>query len=491
MKRLEYVVGELTQMAKLGSALGVLGWDKEVNLPAGAHHFRGEVSAMLAGELHKRVTDRRFVDSLKELASPENLKKLSADEQVVVKETWRDVERAIKLPVKFVEDFTLMTNDAFSAWVDARKSAEFQKFQPYLKKVVEFCRKEAELLGYEESPYDALLDGYEPAMTVKKLQALFEPLSGELSQLVTAAAAKKPLKLPKKTYDLDKQKAFNRAIAEAFGYDFNRGRLDESPHPFTTGFHPTDVRITTRYDKDDFWISLGATIHETGHALYEQGLPEKFFATPLGSSVSLGVHESQSRIWENFVGRGRPFVSYFYPKLTKTFGKLPYSQEQLYNWLNRVEPSLIRVEADEVTYNLHVILRFEIEKQLIEGDLTVEELPHIWNQKMDDYLGVQVPNDSQGVLQDVHWSHGSFGYFPTYSLGNLYSAQLYSAITKDLPSIETDFADGNFRPFLEWLRDNIHRHGRRYQPEELIERASKEPLSSAYLLDHLASKVQS
>jgi carboxypeptidase Taq len=489
MKQMKYVLAELQYVAKIGSALGVLGWDNEVNLPPAGHNYRGEVSSLLAGEVHKRFTAPKFVGALEQLAAPDNHKKLNSDQQIIVRETWHDVQRAVKLPVEFVQEFALVTNHAFAAWVEARTKSDFKIFQPHLEKVVQLCQKEAELLGYEDSPYDALLDEYEPFMTSARLDELLPPLAKDLSGLIKQAASQPKTRLPKMKYDIQKQKDFNHLIAAALGYDFDRGRIDTSPHPFTTGFHPTDVRITTHYEEDNFWRALGATIHETGHALYEQGLPEKYYATPLGSSVSLGVHESQSRIWENFVGRSRSFSHFLYPKMTKTFGKLPYDAEKLYKSLNNVEPSLIRIEADEVTYNLHIVLRYEIEKGLMEGDLKVGDLPAVWNQKMNDYLGVKVPRDADGVLQDVHWSHGSLGYFPTYTLGNLYSAQLYRAIDEAIPNLEDKFASGDFRPFLEWLREHIHRHGQRYTAEELIKRASGAELDSKYLIEHLREKT--
>jgi carboxypeptidase Taq len=281
----------------------------------------------------------------------------------------------------------------------------------------------------------------------------------------------------------------NHRIAKDLGYDLEAGRIDISPHPFTTTFHTTDVRITTRYDENDFWVSLGSTIHEVGHALYDQGLPEAWFGTPLGEAVSLGIHESQSRSWENMVGRSRSFVSYLYPLLQKYFPALSYGEEELYVWLNRVSPNLIRVESDEVTYNLHIVLRYELEKALIEGELQVADLPAAWNEKVEKYLGLKVPDDALGVLQDVHWSHGAFGYFPTYTLGNLYAAQLFETYKKAHPRYENDFRNGKFSSYLDWLRKNVHSQGRRYKPLELVKRITGEDLNSEYLIKHLSLKV--
>ncbi|MDO8591536.1 MAG: carboxypeptidase M32 [bacterium] len=490
MKKIQDLRDQLLTVAKLGSALAVLGWDQEVNLPSKGLSIRGEINSMLAADIHRRVTSPEFVMLVKSLAAPKIFKTLSGDEQVIVRETWRDVQRAQKLPVKFVEEFAKLSTDAFAAWAAARQKSDFLIFKPYLKKVVKMSRQEAEYIGYKDSPYDALLDGFEPGMTSKRLDELFVPLAKELSSLIIQAKNNNLPELPKFKYEISAQQNLNEIVAGDLGYDLEAGRIDESPHPFTINFHPTDVRITTRYDENDFWVSLGSVIHEVGHALYEQGLPTEEFGTPLGSSVSLGVHESQSRIWENFVGRSRAFVDYLYPLMQKHFGKLPYKPEELHLWLNRVQPSLIRVESDEVTYNLHIMVRYELEKAMIENRLEVDDLPQAWSKKMEEYLGVKVPNDAKGVLQDIHWSHGTLGYFPTYSLGNLYAAQLFSKISQDIPNLQKKFADGDFKPFLKWLRQNIHQYGRRYQPEELIQLATGEPLNTKYLWDHLRERLE-
>lgn len=492
MKKIDTLRERLLVIARLGSAAALLGWDQEVNLPSKGQAYRGEVEAQLAGELHKLSTDTAFVGLIKELNTPAVMKQLSSDEQVIVRETWCDVEKAIMLPTAFVQEFTKLSSQAFGAWAEARQKSDFSIFKPFLEKVVAMSRQQAEYLGYKESPYDALLDQYEPGLTSKKIDGLFTPLAKELSVLVKQAARKEQPVLPKAFYDKTEQEKLSHEVAAALGYDLNAGRIDISPHPFTVDFHPTDVRITTRYSEDNFWESLGSTIHETGHALYQQGLPVKEFGTPLCEPVSLGIHESQSRIWENFVGKSQAFADYLYPILERYFGKktINYSAQELHAWLNRVQPSFIRVESDEVTYNLHIVLRFEIEKELMEGILKVNDVPAAWNQKMKDYLGLTVTDDAQGCLQDIHWSHGTLGYFPTYTLGNLYAAQLYHKISHDIPGLEKEFAKANFTPFLAWLRKEIHIHGRRFQPEELLERATGEPLNPNYLIEHLKAKVR-
>lgn len=483
---------ELVEMAKYGSAMAVLGWDQEVNLPKKAHQFRGEVNALLAADLHRRFTSDKFVNLVKKLREPAVYESLSVDQQVVVRETWKDLEKSIKIPAELVEQMAKTTTEAFAAWAEAREKSDFKLFQPYLQKVLDLCKKQAELLGYKESPYDALLDDYEPGLTASKLQSVFTPLAAELTKLIEQVKDRPQATLPKAEYSIEVQKKLNQEIARTLGYDLGAGRIDISPHPFTTGFHATDVRITTRYKEDDFWYSLGSTIHETGHALYEQGLPAREFGTPLGEAVSLGIHESQSRIWENFVGRSAQFAHYLNGVLAKYFPDNPeFGDGQLHKYLNNVCPSLIRVDADETTYNLHIIVRFELERDLMEGRLQVADLPQAWNAKIKQYLGVEVSDDAHGVLQDVHWSHGTIGYFPTYSLGNIYSAQLFNKAIQDIPGLLEGFSEGEFKPFLDWLRQNIHKEGSRYQPEELIKKVTGEGLNSKYLIDYLKAKANS
>lgn len=485
MNSVDDLLSELRLIAKYGSAIAVLDWDQEVNLPKKAASYRGEVAALLNTDLHKRLTSDNLFELTKSLAQ----QNLNTDDQVIVRETKRDLEISRKLPVDFVEAMSLLTSKAFAAWVEARSKKDFRLFEPVLDEMVEMKKREADYLGYEASPYDALLDEFEPGMTVKKVDAIFGPLASSLAELI-AKAPTRPASLPTANYLRYKQEQLNEEVAKCLGYDMEAGRIDVSPHPFTTSFHPTDVRVTTRYDEADFWVSLGSVIHEVGHGLYEQGLPAEHWGDPLGEAVSLGVHESQSRSWENFVGRSREFATYLYPLLKKYFGEeIKYTEEELYRWLNRVSPNLIRVESDEVTYNMHIVLRYELEKALIEGSLKVSDLPAAWNEKVKKYLGLEVPSDDLGVLQDVHWSHGSIGYFPTYTLGNVYAAQLFKTAEKELPQMKAGFSNGDFKLYLQWLRENIHSQGRRYQPDELIKKVTGETPNPAYLLEHLRSKL--
>jgi carboxypeptidase Taq len=492
MKDIQKLRNELVILSKYGSALGVLNWDQEVNLPKKAHQFRGEINALLSADLHRRFTSDEFVGLVKKLHEPKNFEKLNKDEQIIVRETWRDVEKSLKIPTEMVEEMARLSTEAFAAWADAREKSDFKLYQPYLEKIVALNQKQAGLLGYKESPYDALLDDFEPGLKASTIESVFTPLAKELAQIVKQNKNQKAPSLPKAKYPVDIQVKMNHELAADLGYDLQAGRIDVSPHPFTTGFHPTDVRITTRYQEDDFYYAAGCTIHETGHALYEQGLNAKEFGTPLGESVSLGIHESQSRMWENFVGRSPEFVHYLNKLVQKYFPKNPKIEDAtIYKYLNRIEPSLIRVEADETTYNLHIVLRFEIEKGLIEGSIKVADLPEIWNAKMKQYLGVKVPDDAHGVLQDVHWSHGTIGYFPTYTLGNIYAAQLFNKAKSEIPNMEAGFLRGDFAPLLKWLRKNIHQEGSRYYPEELVNKVTGEGLNSKYLIDYLKVKHSS
>lgn len=491
MDKMERLKSQLKIMARYGAALGLLGWDEEVNMPPKAQAYRGEVNAQLATDLHKKFTSKEFVRLVKELHEPSNYEKLSEDDKINVRETWRDLEKATKVPSEFVEEMAKLTSQAFSVWVEARKQSDFKLYQPVLEKIVGMKKKEVELVGYKDSPYDALLDDYEPGLTAKKVEELFTPLSKSLAALIGQIKGRPMPRLPEGNYPIPIQKQLNEEIARMLGYDLAAGRLDESAHPFTTGFGPRDVRITTRYDEKDFWGGIGSTIHETGHALYEQGLPEEHFGTPVGETVSLGIHESQSRLWENLVGRSREFSTTLNTLLVKYFGEsaIKFSPEELYLWLNRIQPGFIRVEADEVTYNLHIVLRFEIEKALMEGEIKVADLPAIWNEKMKKYLGVDVPDDAQGVLQDVHWSHGLIGYFPTYCLGNIYAAQLFNKAEADIPDLKKKFEKGEFDDLLKWLRKNIHQAGGHYHAQELIKKVTGEGLNSAHLIKHLEDRV--
>ena len=382
-------------------------------------------------------------------------------------------------------------------WAEARAASDFKRFAPWLAKLVALLRKQADCYGYAAGgePWDALADLYEPGCTAAYVAGVFDPLRPRLQKLVADLAASK--RGPSNAFNdffvpIERQEALSRFVAERIGFDFNRGRLDRSTHPFCGGTHCNDVRMTTRYNERCVNDALGSTMHESGHAIYEQGLPFARIGTPLGESVSLGIHESQSRMWENQVGRSRAFWAWLAPQLPAVIGteSSGFSLDELYGAANIVEPGFIRVEADEATYNLHVMVRFQIERAVIKGDLEVEGIPSVWNRLYKELLGLDVPDDRRGCLQDIHWSMGAMGYFPTYTLGNLYASQLFEAACAEMPGLVDGFARGEFTPLREWLNRNIHAHGRRYSPSELVQRVTGKPLSAEPLMRHLEGKLR-
>jgi carboxypeptidase Taq len=484
---------KLVDLAQLKSAIALVNWDKDVCMPSKGSGPRAAMLSYLAGDLHDKVLSQEFRGLLAEAKAAADANELPPDQRAIVREVWRDVSREEKLPLEFVKELTQVTSEAYHVWMDARQKKDFAIFAPYLTKIVALKRREAELVGFKESPYDALLDTFEPYATTREIAVALGDLKNFLAPFLVKiknSKVKPPREAIAGDFDVEAQKAFCAMAAKQVGYDFDAGRLDVSAHPFSTSFHPLDSRITTRYCRSEFLQSISGVIHETGHALYEQGLPVAQFGTPLGEAVSLGIHESQSRMWENLVGKGRPFWTYFYPLLQKEFpAQLRNAPlDTFYRAMNTVEPSFIRVEADEVTYNLHIVMRFEIERALIEGDIAVGDLPRIWNSKMKELLLLDVPDDSLGVLQDVHWSFGGIGYFPTYSLGNLYSAQFFAAAQRDLPALDAEMARGEFGSLLRWLRENIHSHGKFYSAQELVKKATGEALNSRYFADYITRK---
>jgi carboxypeptidase Taq len=484
---------KLHELYHLGSAIAVLHWDMEVFMPPKGAESRAKTIANLSGILHEKFISKDFTTLLKKAKAQFDAGKLNDEDSAIVRELWREHERQKKLPVAFVKEMSQICSEGHNVWIKAREKSDFGIFLPVLKKIIALKREEAELVGFKKSPYDALLDTYEPYSTSEDISMIFEELKNFLVPFLKKIAESREKISPnilKGNFSVEKQKKFNEEVAKKLGFDFEAGRLDTSAHPFSTGFHPDDVRLTTRYRKNSLFDSFFGVIHETGHGLYEQGLDAKYFGTPLGDAISLGIHESQSRMWENIVARSKNFWKYFFPKLQKQFPD-PFAEmkiEDFYRAINFVEPSLTRVEADEVTYNLHIILRFEIEKELIEGSIEVEDLPKIWNAKVKEYLGINVPNDASGVLQDVHWSGGSIGYFPSYALGNLYAAQFWSAAKKDLIDLEKEIAVGEFSHLREWLRKKIHIHGKMFSADGLVREVTDEPLTSQYFIDYLKKK---
>ena len=438
--------------------------------PKGAE-ARGLQLATLNGLRHRVFTAPEVGSMLRRLNDARE--KLSPDDAKLIEETLYDYERDQKLPESFVKEFAEAQSMAFHAWLKARGQSDFSIFKPHLEHIVELCRRRADLLGHEGSPYNALLEEYERGMRTEDLRGIFGILAPRQGQLVKQIARKPDdadLRWLKQDWDENAQWTVSIRMLKDMGYDLEAGRQDSSAHPFTMSLHVQDVRVTTRMHRDQLFSGLLASLHEGGHALYEQGFLATDARTTLAHEPSLGMHESQSRLWENVIGRSLPFWGHYLPFLREQFPGLldGVTPEQIYRAVNHVEPSLIRVEADECTYNLHVILRFEIEVDLMEGHIQTADVPALWNEKMRAYLGIEAPDDARGCLQDVHWSHGAFGYFPTYALGNLYSAQIFETALKDLPDLWEQVGQGQFLPLREWLREHVHRYGRRKTAPEII-----------------------
>ena len=490
---LDELRAELRELAVLKSISSVLGWDEQVNLrPAGAEH-RAEQLSVMAGLTHDRSTSKMLGDLIaaaEEVALPDD-HPFSA----VVSDARREYRRATCLPRSLVQNLSRTTLLAQQAWVAARRDSDFARFSPHLDRVVQLKREEADAVGSESGiRYDALLDDYEPGMTVELVDAAFAPLAASLSNLTESTDFRRlnqSTEVMERDYAIDSQRKLSRTVAESIGFDFAAGRIDEAAHPFCSSPGPQDCRLTTRYRSDLLTQGLYGTLHEAGHGLYEQGLLVDEFGTALGDACSLGIHESQSRLWENFVGRSREFWEFLMPIVRRIFphavGKS--TVDDYFRAANVVRPSYIRVESDEVTYNLHIILRYELERELIDGDLAIADVPERWNTRFEELFGLAVTDDADGCLQDVHWSAGLIGYFPTYTLGNIYAAQLMESIRSQMPNLGEDIRQGRFSDLLGWLRREIHVYGRRYSPPTLIERATGRIPTSEPLTAYLTQKV--
>ncbi len=482
-----------TRLRNIERTVYLLAWDERTYMPRGAVEGRSESKAELSRIYHKLLTSEKTKRCIDELNKESKQAELNRTQKAAVREMTRDFERRYKVPDELIRKMSTVSTMAQSAWQDARNSSDFEHFLPHLEKQVELKKEVAEYIGYENEPYDAHLDAYEPGFTAKKIDGIFEPMKKELSSMVSdiLAAELEPGKgvFEGKKFPIKKQRKFCRELAKELGYDYEHGRLDKAVHPFTMGMDD-DVRITNRYSEENL-SSLFSLTHETGHALYEQGLPSEWYGHPLGKRISMGYHESQSRMWENFVGRSKEFLDHIFSKLCNDFSALKdVSKDEFYRRINRVKPTFIRVEADEVTYNLHIALRYDIELGLFRDDIEPEETKIVWENKMEEYFD-KVPEDaSQGVLQDIHWSTGDFGYFPSYALGNLYAAQIFRTAEKEIQNLKQKIAEGDFTPLRTWLRENIHRHGRMYRSEEMTQRLTGEGLNEKYHLDYLQKKYE-
>ncbi|HET6821332.1 MAG TPA: carboxypeptidase M32, partial [Anaerolineales bacterium] len=456
--KLELLKERLGEVEDIGRAASVLGWDQQVNMPPGGNEARGRQLATLSKIAQEKfITDEvgRLIDDLKQ-----ELNGAETDEAALVRVAARNYDKARRVPPSFIAEQAIVTSKAFEAWMEARSKSDFSIFQPHLEKVVELVHKYISFFPPGDHPYDTLLDDFEPGMKTADVKAIFDGLRPKQVKLIKAIAASKQVKdaFLFKKYNEKKLIDFGVDVVTHFGYDWTRGRQDKAPHPFQTTFSVNDVRITTRYEDDNPLATLFSTMHEAGHAMYEQGSNPAYERTPLAGGTSLSIHESQSRMWENLVGRSLPFWEHFYPSLKKRFPSQldGVSLKTFYKAINKVEPSLIRVNADEATYNLHIMLRLELEIGMVEGTIAVKDLPEIWNTKMQDYLGITPPDDAKGVLQDIHWSYGAIGYFSTYALGNLVSVQLWEKINKDIRSLDDQIRKGDFSELLAWLRKTIH-----------------------------------
>jgi carboxypeptidase Taq len=481
----------LGEIRDLNRASALLGWDQQTYMPPGGAAARAEQLATLQKTAHAWF----IADEIGELleALRDGGWDYDSDEASLVRVVSRDYAKARRVPNELVAELARATALAYEAWAKARQASDFSQFQPHLEKIVALNVRLAEALGYQDRIYDPLLDQYEPEMKTAQVAAIFDSLKTELVpfvQAIAGQAGRVDRSVLYKTYDEQKQLEFGLSVIKDFGFDFTRGRQDKSVHPFTTSFSIGDVRLTTRVDATYLPSALFGTLHECGHGLYEQGISPALERTTLDDGASLGIHESQSRMWENLVGRSREFWAHYFPRLQAVFPDqlAGVDAEGFYRAVNCVQPSLIRVEADEVTYNLHIMVRFELENDMLEGKVKIADMPEAWNAKMKAYLGVVPPDDAQGILQDIHWSGGMIGYFPTYSLGNLVAVQLFDQARADIPALPAQIAAGQFGELLSWLHQNVHRHGRKYTPAELVKRVTGRDLTAANYVAYIKAK---
>jgi carboxypeptidase Taq len=479
----------LKNIEYLNSALGVLYWDMRVGIPKKGIPYRSEVVGYLSTEAYKLETSDRVGSLIEYFSGVEGLDKVTSS---MVENVKKNYDKTKKIPEDRYREYVVLTSEAEAKWEEAKINSDFNQFKPYLEKLVDFQKEMIGYWGYDGNKYNTLLDFYEPGFTVEKIDKVFGELRNAIVELlnkIKASGYTPNIKVLEGNFSKESQEALAIHILKKMGYDFEAGRMDETMHPFTIEFNNKDVRITTHYYENDFTSALFSCIHEGGHGIYEQGIADELIGTTLGSGVSSGIHESQSRFYENILGRSREFWSGFYPEVISTYPQFSdVDFEDFYRAINIVKPSLIRVDADELTYSLHIIIRYEIEKALINDEIKVEDLPRIWNEKYKEYLGIEPENDGVGVLQDVHWAGGSFGYFPSYALGNLYGAQFYYAMLRDLPNVMRDVENCEFAAIKDWLKEKIHKHGGVYKPSELIKMVTGEELSAKYFIEYLNKK---
>ncbi len=488
----QHLCEEARWISLLESIASVLWWDERTMLPPAGAAYRAEQLRLLAGMIHERWTNPQLVANLESMSASALASDPHSDTGANIRHLNRQCQRKAKLPRRLVEELATASVLGQQAWQEARRNDDFAHFAPHLERIVALKREQAAIWANGKPVYDALLDTYEPGETAASLAPLFDQLSQGLHRLLndrnSRTSGHAAVRI-RGSFPPAAQEALLREILAQVGFDFHRGRLDQSAHPFCSRLGPEDCRITTRYDTQDFTKALFGGLHEFGHALYKQGLPVEWYGLPLGEPISLGIDESQSRLWENLVGRSRGFLSHILPKVKAHFPELNHwSVDEMYRAVNRVESSLIRVEADELTYNLHIMVRFELEKPLIEGELSVGDLPQAWADGYERHLGIRPKNFRDGLLQDIHWAGGAIGYFPTYTLGNIYSAIWFQQAELELGKLEPMFARGEFGPLREWLREKIHRHGKRFDARELVTRITGADRTAEPLLSYLESK---
>ena len=493
MDAYDELLGILKDIDMMDQVRSLLGWDQEVLMPPKGAELRGEQIAWISRESHKKKTSPRIGELLDELEERVDLGDIQIANVRLAREAYA---KATRLPTEFVSELAKHNSKSLISWTEARRKNDFSIFRDDLAKSIEFAREKADYLGYEDLRYDALLDIYESGLTVSRLDPLFEGLRNEVAPLIRSVArnGQRPdiTWVTENTWEQKGQERLSQKVSESIGFDFEAGRRDASTHPFCGGPNPDDVRWTTRYSETDPFGSLYGSMHETGHGTYEQGRPRNLDFQPAGKANGLGIHESQSRLWENQIGRSLEFCQWSLPLWKEQFPENMegVGAEDLWRAVNLVEPSLIRVEADEATYNIHIMIRYEVEKLLISGELEVDELPDMWDDMYEEYLGIRPKDSSSGVLQDIHWSMGAIGYFPTYTLGNLYSAQLLSAAREDLPEHDSQIRGGDFFPLLDWMRTKVHKRGSILKPADLIKEATGSPPSPEAFVDYLANKVR-
>lgn len=491
-EKLKSLKAKYAEISDLAAADAIMGWDQQVNMPPGAAEDRGEQLATIESIIHLKATSPEIGELIEHLESEMKNLDGDSDEARLVKAARRDYDKRTKVPGEFVAEIARTVAIAQNTWEKARKESNFELFKPHLEKLIKLRRQYADFFKPYQHVYDPLLDDYEPGLKTAEVQEIFGGLRTKQVELIKAIREKPQVesRFLRLNYPEKGQWDFGVKVITAFGYDWNRGRQDKSVHPFTTGFGLNDVRITTRVYEDYLNPAMFGTMHECGHALYEQGIAQRYKRTPLATGASMAIHESQSRLWENLVGRSLPFWKHYYPELQRIFpGQLGnINLDTFYKGINIVEPSFIRVEADEATYNLHIMLRLELEIAMMEGSLVVADLPQAWNSKMNEYLGITPANDAEGVLQDVHWSTGAIGYFPTYALGNLVAAQLWDVLRKDLPDLDSQIEKGKFEGLLDWLRKNVHQFGAKYEPQELVQKITGSKINPEPYLRYLQEK---